>query len=304
MQKRAMNRPQRKNLTVVLGLMAILAAMVTLVSFSVPIYRLFCAATGYEGTTQRAVADTADPLKRTVIVRFNTAVANGLPWRFEPVQNSVTVHLGEEKLVFFRAQNLSDRPIIGHATFNVTPVKTAIYFNKIQCFCFSDERLEPGASVEMPVDFFVDPALAKDPNAKDVDTITLSYTFFKSADPKDIENLSRFDPNAPPSAARGAQRFAERCAACHALDRNKIGPLLGGVVGRHAGSVADYPYSPALKASGVTWNAATLDRWLQGPRQFIPGAKMPVRVLDAGTRRDLIAYLTQQSHAAAVAAAH
>jgi cytochrome c oxidase assembly protein subunit 11 len=298
-----MNRRRRKNLTV-LGLLAILAAMVTLVSFSVPLYRLFCAATGYEGTTQRAVADTANPSARTVTVRFDTSVAAGLPWRFEPVQNSVTVHLGEEKLVFFRAQNLSNRPIIGHAAFNVTPVKTAIYFNKIQCFCFSDERLEPGASVEMPVDFFVDPALAKDPNAKDVTTITLSYTFFKSADPTDIENLSRFDPNAPPSAARGAQRFAERCTACHALDRNKIGPMLGGVVGRRAGGVADYPYSPALKESGVTWNAATLDRWLQGPRHFIPGAKMPLRVLEPGTRRDLIAYLTQQSHAAAVAASH
>jgi cytochrome c oxidase assembly protein subunit 11 len=297
-----MNRPQRKNLTV-LGLLTILAAMVTLVSFSVPLYRLFCAATGYEGTTQRAVADAANSSARTVTVRFDTAVAAGLPWRFEPVQNSVTVHLGEEKLVFFRAQNLSNRPIIGHATFNVTPVKTAIYFNKIQCFCFSDERLEPGASVDMPVDFFVDPALAKDPNAKDVTTITLSYTFFKSADPTDIEDLSRFDPNAPPSAPRGAQRFAERCTACHALDRNKIGPMLGGVVGRRAGGVADYPYSPALKESGVTWNAATLDLWLQGPRHFIPGAKMPLRVLEPGTRRDLIAYLTQQSHAA-VAAAH
>ena len=283
--------------------MAILAAMVTLVSFSVPLYRLFCAATGYAGTTQRAVADTQNPLARTVTVRFDTSVADGLPWRFEPVQDAVKVHLGEEKLVFFRARNLSDHAIVAHATFNVTPVKSALYFNKIQCFCFSDERLEPGASVDMPVDFYVDPALAKDPNARDVDTITLSYTFFPAADPNDIENLSRFAPGTPPSAARGAQRFAERCAACHALDHNKVGPMLGGVVGRRAGSVADYPYSPALKASEITWNAATLDRWLAGPRHFVPGAKMPVRVLDPGTRRDLIAYLTQQSRAA-IAAAH
>lgn len=300
-----MNQLQRKNRTVVAGLMVILAAMVTLVCFSVPLYRLFCAATGYAGTTQRAVADTARPSARMVTVRFDTQVVDNLPWRFTPVQKEVKVHLGEETLVFFRAQNLSDHALIGHATFNVTPAKAALYFNKIQCFCFSDERLEAGASVEMPVDFFVDPALAKDPNADDVHTITLSYTFFPAAEPTDVEELSRFAPGTPPSAARGAERFAERCAACHALDRNRIGPMLGGVVGRRAGSVAGYPYSPALSASGITWNAATLDRWLAGPSAFVPGAKMPVRVLDASTRRDLVAYLTQQSHAAggAVAAA-
>ncbi|HZB90167.1 MAG TPA: cytochrome c oxidase assembly protein [Stellaceae bacterium] len=289
---------QRKNLTIVAGLVGILAAMTTLVAFSVPLYRLFCAATGYEGTTQRAAEDTATPTKRIVTVRFDTQVADQLPWRFEPVQRQVTVHLGEEKLVFFRAQNLSDHAIIGHATFNVTPSKAGLYFNKIQCFCFTDERLEPGTSVDMPVDFFVDPAMAKDPNARDVDTITLSYTFFPSASPSDVEDLSRFDPNAPPDAGRGAQLFADRCAACHALDRNRIGPMLGNVVGRKAASVAGYPYSPALSRSHIDWTAATLDQWLSGPRRMVPGAKMPVRVLEANSRRDLIAYLEQQSRSA------
>ncbi len=296
-----MTRLQRKNLTIVAGLTAILAAMITLVSFSVPLYRLFCAATGFEGTTQRAADDTATVSKHMVTVRFNTQVADNLPWRFEPVQNAVRVHLGEETLVFFRAKNLSDHPIIGHATFNVTPAKAGLYFDKIQCFCFSDERLEPGESVDMPVDFFVDPALLKDANARDVDTITLSYTFFPSAAPTDVEDLSRFAPNAPPSAARGAQLFAERCAACHALDQNRVGPMLGGVVGRRAAGIAGYPYSPALSRSGITWSAATLDQWLSGPRHMVPGAKMPVRVLEANSRRDLIAYLEQQSKKPAAA---
>lgn len=300
-----MTRLQRKNLTIVLGLGGILAVMTTLVAYSVPLYRLFCAATGFAGTTQRTLLDTSKVLPRTVTVRFNSEVADHLPWQFTPVQNEVKVHLGEEKLVFFRAKNLTDHAIIGHATFNITPVKAATYFKKIQCFCFSDERLDAGASVEMPVDFFVDPAMAKDANAADVDTITLSYTFFPAAKPKDPEDLSRFDPDAPPDPARGKQLFAERCAACHALDRNGVGPMLAGVMGRRAAAASGYAYSSALRGSGITWSAATLDHWLAGPRRFVPGAKMPVRVLDANARRDIIAYLAQESrsHQAPQAAA-
>ena len=283
-------RQGHKTRTVIL-LACVLAAMLTLVGFSVPLYRLFCAATGYNGTTQRVADDTGKVSPRIVTVQFSTSVAPNLPWRFEPVQRAVQVHLGEEKLVYFSATNLGDEPIIGHATFNVTPDKIGLYFDKIQCFCFSDERLAPGKTAIMPVDFFVDPALDKDPNAKDVTTITLSYTFFRADKPDDVQNLSRFDPNASPDPVRGARLFAERCSGCHALNHVKIGPPLGTVFDRIAGSVAGYPYSPALKQANLTWTVANLDHWLADPQALIPGNKMPIKVLEPNTRRDIVAYL-------------
>ena len=223
-----------------------------------------------------------------------------MPWRFEPVQREVKVHLGEDKLVFFRVENLTDQPIVGHATFNVTPDKVGLYFKKIQCFCFDDERLEARQKVDMPVDFFVDSALAKDSNADDVGTITLSYTFFRSADTDKPKDLSRFVASAEPDPDRGQQLFAERCAACHALDRNKAGPMLGGVFGRTAASAPGYNYSPALLASGLIWSTGDLDKWLAGPRDFVPGSRMPIKILDPATRRDLIAYLEQESARAGI----
>lgn len=267
--------------------------MGVLVSYSVTLYRLFCVATGLGGTTQRVVADTAQESSRIVTVSFDAQIADGLPWEFKPLQQQVTVHLGEEKLVFFYAKNLSNKPLIAHATFNVTPSKAGPYFNKIQCFCFSDERLAPGEDAKMPVDFYVDPAMAQDGNASDLTSITLSYTFFPAAQPTDIQELSRFDPHAPPDAKRGQALFAERCSACHAADRNMAGPMLGGVFGREAGTAAGYPYSAALRQSKLVWGIDNLDKWLADPQAFVPGAKMPVRVLDANTRRDLIAYLRE-----------
>lgn len=172
-----MTRRQWKNLRVLAFLFCLMGIMVTLVSYSVPLYRIFCEATGFGGTTRRVLADTAKVSDRVVTVRFDTAVAPQLPWRFEPVQREVKVHLGQETLVFFRAQNLSNEPIIGHATFNVTPDKTGPYFNKIQCFCFTQQTLQPHQAVRMPVIYFVDPKILDDPDAKDVQQITLSYTF-------------------------------------------------------------------------------------------------------------------------------
>jgi cytochrome c2 len=237
--------------------------------------------------------------KHIVAVRFTTDIAPGLPWRFEPEQPAeVRVRLGEEKLVFFSAQNLTDEPIVGHATFNVTPAKAGVYFKKIQCFCFDEERLGPRQKVDMSVDFFVDPALAEDRNASDVQTITLSYTFFRSANPEGAEDLSRFVASTTPDPKRGQTLFAERCSACHGLDQNNTGPLLGGVVGRPAGTVSGYNYSPALRQAGLRWSAGVLDQWLVDPRKFVPGARMPVRVLDPATRRDIIAYLEAQSRQA------
>jgi len=116
-------------------------------------------------------------------VRFNTDTAPDLGWEFRPLERSVSVHPGEEKLVLFRAVNHTKTTIIGTATFNVTPMKTGPYFDKIQCFCFTEQRLAPGESVDMPVSFFVDPAMLTDPNTADVDTITLSYSMFRAKTP-------------------------------------------------------------------------------------------------------------------------
>ena len=290
--------PRRRNWATVAALAAIITVMATLVAFSVPLYRLFCAATGLGGTTQRADAAIGPVEGRVVTVRFSTDVAPGLPWRFEPERRETRVRLGEEKLVFFSAENLADKAIVGHATFNVTPAKTGIYFNKIQCFCFDEERLDGHQKVDMPVDFFVDPALADDRNASDVQTITLSYTFFRSANPEGAEDLSRFAASTTPDPKRGQTLFAERCSACHGLDQNKTGPLLGGVVDRLAGTVSGYNYSPALRQAGLRWSADALDKWLADPRKFVPGARMPVRMLDPTTRWDIIAYLEAQSRQA------
>lgn len=265
--------------------------MVALDAYSVPLYRLFCAATGYGGTPRRAANAAGAAVSRRVTVRFNTLVQPGLPWRFAPEEDAVTVHLGEEKLVFFSAENLTDQPIVGHATFNVTPDKAGPYFTKIECFCFTEERLGPHQKIDMPVDFFVDPELAGNPNTGEVRTITLSYTFFRSRNPRKGEDLSRFLASAPPDPKRGRTLFAERCAGCHSLERNAVGPFLGGILGRRAGAVAGYPYSAGLRAAGFAWSRERLDRWLSGPAAMIPGAKMPVSVLEPSTRRDIIAYL-------------
>lgn len=290
-----MSSNRRKNLRVVGALVAVMGVMTALVAYSPTFYRLFCAATGYGGTTQKVDVDSAAISERRIVVRFNADVAPDLPWRFEPVQREVTVRLGEEKLVFFTAENLTDQPIVGHATFNVTPDKTGLYFKKIQCFCFDDERLEPHQKVDMPVDFFVDPALAKDPNAQDVSEITLSYTFFRSGESDKAKDLSRFVVSAEPDPRRGQELFAQRCGACHALDRNKAGPMLGRVLNRKAGSAPGYDYSPALLASGLTWSADNLDHWLSGPREFVSGSRMPIKILDPTARRDIIAYLGEES---------
>jgi cytochrome c oxidase assembly protein Cox11 len=281
----------RKNLNVLLPCIVTLAIMSGLVAYSPQLYRAFCGATGYGGTTQRAYSDPTATSDKTVTVAFDSNVAPGLPWRFEPKQRSVTVHLGEQKLVFFTAENLGNESIVAHATFNVTPETSGIYFNKIQCFCFNEERLDPHQKIDMPVVFYVDPAFVKDSDNDRVDTITLSYTLLRSVNPDQAKNLSRFEANAAPDPVHGQQLFTERCTACHAMDSNKTGPILGGVVGRKAGSAPGYHYSPALQSAGLTWSADNLDQWLADPKKFVPGARMPVRVLDAPSRRDIVAYL-------------
>jgi cytochrome c oxidase assembly protein Cox11 len=275
----------------VAAFVAVLLVMGTVTSYSVTLYRLFCQVTGANGTTQRATGPSDTVTDRMVTVYFDTSVAPNLPWHFQPVQRSVKLHLGQESLAFFEAKNLSNHDIVGHATFNVTPEKVGLYFKKIQCFCFSEEKLAAGQDVQMPVTFFVDPRLATDPNTEDVHEITLSYTFFQSKRPDDAIDLSRFTANAP-AAEIGGQLFNTQCAGCHELDRTHVGPALRGVVGRPAGSLAGYPYSAALKAARIVWTPDTLNQWLAGPQNFIPGSQMPMQVADPMARQDIITYLT------------
>jgi cytochrome c oxidase assembly protein subunit 11 len=278
---------------VVGGLLLAVAGMLCLVSYSVTLYRLFCEATGAGGYTQRVASDTAKMSDRFVTVYFDSNVAPNLPWRFEPAQRSVRVRLGEETPVFFTAENLSDQPLVGHATYNVTPEKVGSYFKKIECFCFTEERLEAHTKVDMPVLFYVDPAMATEPNTADVREITLSYTFFRTDRPNDPLDLARFDGAPGPEA--GAALFASQCSACHAPDTTKVGPKLGGVIGRRAGSVPGYPYTKALAGADVVWSAQTLDRWLTNPKAMVPGTAMPMAIDDAKARQSIIAYLTQLS---------
>ena len=177
-----MATPRARNLTVVFLSLGVVVAMFGLVAASVPLYRLVCQVTGFGGTTQRAEAASETVSERSITVRFNADVNSRLPWRFHPAQRDLTLAIGESGIAFYQATNLSARTITGTATFNVTPFKAGPYFNKIQCFCFTEQTLGPGETVDMPVTFFVDPAILDDPNLADVHTITLSYTFFAVPD--------------------------------------------------------------------------------------------------------------------------
>ena len=154
-------------------------AMLGLAFASVPLYRVFCQVTGYGGTTQRAdAAPGADISAGQISVRFDGNINGGLPWKFEPEQETVRVIPGKPTKIFYRATNLVARPTTGQAVFNVSPAEVGKYFSKIECFCFTEQTLKGGQTVDMPVVFFVDPKLRQDPDVKGVDEITLSYTFY------------------------------------------------------------------------------------------------------------------------------
>ena len=169
-----------RNLRLALVSFSVAAGMVGAAYAAVPLYEVFCQVTGFGGTTQTAEAAPAVTLDRKITVRFNADVGKALPWRFAPAQDWVKLKIGEQALAFYRAKNLSGRTITGTAAFNVTPAKVGQYFNKIACFCFTEQELKAGAEVDMPVTFFIDPAIADDPNLNEVTTITLSYTFFET----------------------------------------------------------------------------------------------------------------------------
>lgn len=173
-----------KNARLAWTLAATVGGMLALAYAASPLYDMFCRATGFGGTPQvaqeSAQGEGRPVLSRTVNVRFDSNVDANLPWRFAPLEREVKVRLGEEKLVFYRVTNVSQRPIVGTSTYNVTPETSGPWFNKLQCFCFTEQLLLPGQSVDMPVVFFVDPEMDKDRRYDNVRTITLSYTFFEA----------------------------------------------------------------------------------------------------------------------------
>ena len=168
-----MSRKLRTAMLAVLGV----CFMTGLAAASVPLYRMFCQATGLNGTTQRGNA-APGAVDHQIRIDFDTNVAPHMPWKFVPENRSDTVAIGARDMAFFTATNTSDHPITGTATFNVTPSQAGKYFTKIQCFCFTQQTLKPGETARMPVIFFVDPKILTDPDASDVQTITLSYTFY------------------------------------------------------------------------------------------------------------------------------
>lgn len=160
-------------------LAGVAACMVGLSFAAVPLYEIFCRVTGFGGTPLRAEETKGTVLDETITVRFDASTDRDLPWQFKPVQHEMTVRIGESGLAFYTAHNPTDKPIAGQATFNVTPLKVGQYFNKIECFCFTEQVLQPGETVEMPVSFFVDPEIRTDRATEEVESITLSYTFFE-----------------------------------------------------------------------------------------------------------------------------
>jgi cytochrome c oxidase assembly protein subunit 11 len=169
------------NRFILIGLLGVIAGMTGLAFASVPLYRMFCAATGYGGTPQIG-GISPGMVAKTITVRFNADTNPGLPWKFGPAVKQVSVELGEEKLAIYNARNESSATVTGVALYNVTPEKAGIYFHKTACFCFNEQSLRAGQEMDFPVTFWVDPAIANDPNTADVHEITLSYTFFRALD--------------------------------------------------------------------------------------------------------------------------
>ncbi len=182
-----MEGQNRKSVRLALMLASVAVGMVGLAYASVPLYDLFCRVTGYGGTTQQADLAPDVILDRDVTIEFDANTSREMPWDFKPAKPKITMKVGETGLAFYEAYNPTNRAIKGTATFNVTPQKVGQYFTKIDCFCFTEQVLQPGERVDMPVTFFVDPEIDKDPNAKEVKVITLSYTFFISEDDEETE---------------------------------------------------------------------------------------------------------------------
>jgi cytochrome c oxidase assembly protein subunit 11 len=176
-------KPKRRDGAIALALVGLVAAMTGLAFASVPLYRMFCQATGYGGVPQRAERAPDQILDRTIRIRFDANVDPALPWTFAPDKRLIDIKIGETTLAYFKATNNSNAPLSGTAVFNVVPEVAGRYFTKIECFCFKQQTLAAGASVEMPVTFFVDPKIVDDEDTKNISEITLSYTFYPSGEP-------------------------------------------------------------------------------------------------------------------------
>ena len=170
----------RRNRRTLVAMAGVGFAMLGLGFASVPLYRIFCEQTGFGGTTQRAAADVKlqPALGHTMSIRFDSNVQPGMPWKFYPEHPTDTVTVGARDMAIFIAKNMSDKPVTGTASFNVTPTQAGAYFTKIQCFCFTEQTLKPGEQVRMPVIYYVDPKILNDPDNRDTQEITLSYTFY------------------------------------------------------------------------------------------------------------------------------
>lgn len=168
-----------------LALVGVAATMLSLSFAAVPFYDWFCRVTGYGGTTGVAEAAPDRILDRTIRIRFDATTEPGLPWVFKPVVREMDIRIGETALAFYEARNTADRPVAGTAVFNVTPDKAGAFFSKIACFCFDMQVLQPGETVQMPVTFYVDPAMVEDPEGRFLNEITLSYTFYETDLPEE-----------------------------------------------------------------------------------------------------------------------
>lgn len=184
------------NLRIASVMAAIVAVMVSMSFAAVPLYSLFCRVTGFGGIPSTAEQAPEDMLEQMITVRFDATLVPGMPWSFRPVERDMTLHIGEQGLAFYEASNPTDRPVAGQATFNVAPYAAGGYFTKIDCFCFTEQILQPGETVLMPVNFFVDPEILDDPDGKHVHTITLSYTFYE-IDLPESEMQAQLDIPAP-----------------------------------------------------------------------------------------------------------
>jgi cytochrome c oxidase assembly protein subunit 11 len=189
-QNRGMGLMAVSNLRVGMMAGAMAVSMVGVGFAAVPLYRIFCQVTGFGGTTMRvdaAQAATVVATNKTIVIRFDANQRNGLPWEFKPERPTDTISIGAKDMSIFIAKNLSDTPVTGTATFNVSPALAGQYFNKIQCFCFTEQTLQPGQQVRMPVLYYVDPKIMTDPETKDIEEITLSYTFYPVENPKTVD---------------------------------------------------------------------------------------------------------------------
>jgi len=178
----------------------VVVAMASLSFAAVPFYDWFCRTTGFGGATLVASGEGVETLEDTIVVRFDASIERGMPWSFRPVERQMTVRLGESNLAFFEATNPTDRAVAGQASYNVTPYAAGGYFTKIDCFCFTEQVLAPGETVQMPVSFYVDPAILDDPDGRGVREITLGYTFYEIDLPDDSQASLAASPVGPLTA--------------------------------------------------------------------------------------------------------